>query len=293
METKQNHRHVIQQSHRARKLESGRDKQRAESKANARRWNQTLARLKRTIPKNPAPTDRCIHDLRVAIKHLLAFLELVRGALSKEDYRLLRLQLKSHAAVLALYREPVILEGSFNCLLKWVSKKKGAKFAVAFDRVFHPPKQTPMRIVANSHKAINRLLIRFAPPAESVEEVFKRGNCHTYKKTREAWRRASKSKKASDLHRWRKWAKFLYLQLQLLAQDQTTLSGFGKKLKRLQKRLGDHHDFVNLQKFINREWRGRDRQLGKCADKLIRSRLRSLESKVFKEGERLFHDRRP
>ncbi|MGN6386092.1 MAG: CHAD domain-containing protein [Verrucomicrobiota bacterium] len=271
-----------------------RKKSRVHSDDHGQAWDRTLARLSRLMPKIAEPTDNCVHDLRVSIKQVLAFLELIRAELPKAEYRSLRLRLKGQGAVLALYRDPVTMEQSFKCFLK-LGKDEGkkAKLEREFRRSFRPRRTISQQILSNSLESMRRLVISLPPLRNPVGKVLKHGYGKTYKETRKAWLRARKSGSARDLHEWRMWTKFLFLQKELLVSSQSEITSDDKRMKQLQKCLGEHHDFANLQKFLTSKWRVPNPELLKYARCLIQCRLKQLETKVFELGGKLFQCHHP
>ena len=115
----------------------------------------------------------------------------------------------------------------------------------------------------------------------------------SYRRSRNAMRRARATGQSATLHRWRKELKTLWYQLRLAKPLTTGVAPLISELKRLETELGDDHNLVILAATLRgchdlRTMRADIRQIDRLATRM----RQSLRRRAFALGRRL-HGRKP
>ena len=115
----------------------------------------------------------------------------------------------------------------------------------------------------------------------------------SYRRSRNAMRRARATGQSATLHRWRKELKTLWYQLRLAKPLTTGVAPLIAELKRLETELGDDHNLVILAATLRgcRDLRTRRADIRQI-DRLATRMRQSLRRRAFALGRRL-HGRKP
>lgn len=185
--------------------------------------------------------DSRVHKMRVAIKRLRANWRLLMYAVPKDLRQAADQRLKDTSRLLGPARDETVLE---QALQKF--RDKPSKIAAA------------NRSVRLDWSRIDGLLRCERDAWKDLEPVFQnndpvgKGLRHTYREVRKRGRSADlRSSSDEERHRWRRWVKYLYYQLNTLRQcglkDQKE---FIACLDALGGALGREHDLVLLQQYV-------------------------------------------
>jgi len=262
------------------------------TQANLLSWDVVLSNLKNSARSRGSLQNK-IHDLRVAIKTTRALLRLVQREVSASTFDHAELLLKDAADELAVFRDPVVLKET----LTWFLKQLAPRLRRKLKNQLHPLSlRLEIAINLKSMKeaqranrarlnAVLETLLRLSFP--DFPKTVQAGMDHTYGCARKAFKKACKSKNTDDLHKWRRWTKYLLLQITSFyphnARERKELVG---DLDNLQKRLGDHHDLDVLAKeFEKHSQRPKALRIANCE---LRSISRKLAEKCLKKGRRVF-----
>jgi CHAD domain-containing protein len=115
----------------------------------------------------------------------------------------------------------------------------------------------------------------------------------SYRRSRNAMKRARVTGQSATLHRWRKELKTLWYQLRLARPMMTGVASFIAELKRLETELGDDHNLVVLEATLRgcRDLRSMRAEMRKI-DRLAARMRQPLRRRAFALGRRL-HVRKP
>ena len=115
----------------------------------------------------------------------------------------------------------------------------------------------------------------------------------TYRRARQAFRRAGKDGSPEAFHTWRKHAKAHDYHLELLQPAWPDVMGnWRRKLQILGRLLGDEHDLVTLQDWLAREWREKaDRRNVRDLLEFISARRSELREDALELGRRVFAEK--
>lgn len=218
--------------------------------ARIRKRIQKLAGALQRLTQLQQPTEREVHELRRSTKKLRAWLKLDPDAAAPAQ-RLERL-LRDNAACHAAARDATVRLQTLARLPALAAAPVPARhpFPVCRDLLAALP-LTPAPPLTNAAArrlgtALSRLALQ--GPALIPEPQLRSGLHTSYRKTRKRLRQARASGKADDLHRFRRWAKYLCYQLELVCRLQRgRLATLQRRLDLLCARLGSWHDVVVLE----------------------------------------------
>ena len=217
------------------------------------------------------PMDLAVHEVRKSTKRVRALLRLVRAQLGEKRYRAENAVLRDTARLLAPLRDADVhvssvegLRERFGAQLRStafsdLSAQLGDRRRRVFERTVD--EDDWMRVVY----ALRSARARYA--AWPVDDAAARahgmavvnhgfgsvgpGLAMTYRRGRQEMSEAATRPTADNFHAWRKRAKYLRHQLELLGPVfPEVLDGYAAALGRLGEVLGDEHDLAELLRFV-------------------------------------------
>lgn len=229
-----------------------------------------------------------VHQLRVAMKRLRAFLRLVRPQLPEKDYRMLDQRCRELAKGLAEERDAEVAQATLCQLIDTRSAGDSGERLLAVLRMSrgrHPlpaPRlwEQQARALAWLQQACNAL------PLDNIRRrQLQKMLRKTYRQGKRGWRKACKSADAQQLHEWRKAVKRAFYQNLLL---QNSESRHLRRLKRLSDYLGDLHDLDMLeQRLLEQRHRYWLDDISSC-QRDLNARRRKLYRKALAKGYRIY-----
>ena len=250
----------------------------------------------------PEGTDEAVHDARKCFKRVRAVLRLVRDGLGGKAYRRENACFRDAGRPLIAARDAKALVEAFDMLTKDFS---GQPAAGAFSGV--------RQALQAKRQAVNESTRRedgaFATVTETVEAAHNRlgeweirpkgwsalrsGLKREYKRGRRALAVAAADPTVENLHEWRKQAKYLWHQLQVLdAVWSRGMDELGHQVEKLAQLLGDEHDLALLHQTVTtgpgafEEDSTREALLA-----LIGRRREELRQEAFGLGRGVYRDR--
>jgi CHAD domain-containing protein len=247
-------------------------------------------------------SDEDIHDARKRIKQARTTVRLLRKALSGDDYRRADRILRDAAHPLSAARDAKILVEALDGLQQRHRGARHIKGGHRFRRALvHARLQARRRAltdaagVAEARKLMD--LARFQAKHWTLHhdgwrQLAKRA-VRRYAKGRDALREVNGERTVERLHRWRKQAKYLYLQLELLAPISTpAIARRADELHSLLDDLGEDHDLALLHRRVAEHMRDLPKELeGTALFSAIERSRRELQSRALSRGGRLYRGR--
>jgi CHAD domain-containing protein len=245
--------------------------------------------------------DDIVHESRKCLKKVRAVLRLVRPAIGKKTYRHENTALRDAARPLTEVRDARILVDTFDKIVKQRGRHApGRSFTAMRKELVSHQRGVRQRVIEGEQafaavaSAVDRALGRLDDwvkvhdswwsVGEGVERVYRRG--------RQALAAVRRKPTVEYLHEWRKQAKYLRYQLDLLRPlAPKALTPLAKTIDRLGDLLGDDHDLAVLR----REVAGDPERFGgpKALEPLlarIDRRRQKLEHDAVTLGRRAFRD---
>lgn len=249
---------------------------------------------------NSGGEEASIHGARKQLKRARATLRLLRYALGDGVYRRENRNVRDAARPLSPIRDSEILLDALDDLVK---RSEAAASCLPLERLRNALKRHRVELraesidgkhlaqVRESLRGIERRARRWQL-AEQDWPAIESGVKHTYRQGRKAGAAAYAEPTAENLHEWRKQAKYLWHELQLLerlsAHCADELTDEAHTLSDL---LGDDHDLAVLRVQAAGLATGLDENSISTLGALIECRRSELQAKAFKLGERLYSDK--
>ena len=247
--------------------------------------------------------DSDVHRARKCIKKARSTLRLLREALSNADYRRINESLRDAARPLSARRDAAVL---IEVLQRVANNKKDPGLRASAEALRRSLRRE-LRDIKRSPAALASCRSRLHAESDRIAQlrlpshawpVLGRGLKRTYARGRDAFARARDECTDECLHEWRKQAKYLWHQLQLLQPLRPHAIGRRADLAhKLSNHLGDDHDLAVLRRKVCEHpavVRSTESGLLATIDKR-RSRLQrqalKLGGRMYKEKPGQFQDR--
>jgi CHAD domain-containing protein len=257
--------------------------------------------------KHPEKIENHIHHVRVDIKKLRSWIRLVQSNSDKQEWQEIDRCLRDMAKQWSAKRDEEVISGTLVWLIK---KEKSQDVAVSINRLYSIIQDNSVKQSAdrNADKMPDRLFLdnlkRKTLSAAKYETV-REGLQKTYKRALKLGEKACSEKgTVDDLHKFRRWVKYLCYQLEFIEAMYAENSGnIHNQMDKLGKRLGRIHDLVmiknRIKHFPEKENFRKDKfETGMAADrkmnKLVKQTKQSfdsifvLNSREFASGLQLF-----
>lgn len=195
-----------------------------------------------------AAPDPRVHAARKAIKRVRALLRLVRAGVPARRFRTHNLALRDAARELSAARDAAVALATFDRLVPADDPLAALRPGLTPHAVRHHPATTPLHAAA---EALSRLRPDLITDLDGIGLAdLEAGLKDSYLGGREAMRAAHRTALPDDevFHTWRKRAKDLWYQCQLLRDACPPLLGaLEGMLDELGEQLGEDHDLAVLQ----------------------------------------------
>lgn len=192
-----------------------------------------------------------VHALRVSTKQLRAFWQLLRPVVGKEAAAQSVRDLRDSARVLAPVRDEYVLRMLLAELATTPGGVPQSEIEEAAALLPHVPSIGPeagrqfLGVIEADARTWGGL-----PPVRD-EALLDAGLRRSFEKTRQLGLAAFSSWAPEDLHRWRRWVKYLRYQLEPLARQERRFIAAGyAELKLLGSVLGERNDLQNLRQAL-------------------------------------------
>ncbi len=203
-----------------------------------------------------------VHELRRIFKRLRSLWRLVRPfaagkKLSKEADKSLR----DAARLLSRHRDAHIVRKTLRRIERNAKTDSERK---AVGRIAEAMKSLVSQKVAprlpgirwsKISKTLQQEAERWKTLQEQGENDWREGVVQTYRKGRQLAGNAFAAHRPEAFHSWRKWVKYLSIQLDALSENGLEVdSELRKKIAQLAERLGNYHDLDNLRQMVREHW---------------------------------------
>lgn len=199
--------------------------------------------------------DTHVHRIRVDIKKLRAWIRLVQDSPCSLDLKKTDLYLKNTAKIFSYHRDAEIIPETVSWLKKKLEKSETGDDLDKISRHIKY-KKTSLILPDEQSEVINKKLfseLKQKSIKVNIEYIIEHGLKATYKKAlREGKKAYSSQGSLNDLHRFRKWVKYLCYQIEFIqASYPDYYQDEQKLLDKLGKQLGRIHDLDILCRKVN------------------------------------------
>src|SRR5438093_8583918 len=246
------------------------------------------------------PRDVAVHDARKRIKRARAALRLIRQPLGGRRFRRENEALRDAARPLSEIRDAKILVEAFDALVEDTARRNGAR-----------ARHVRQMLVAHQSRVRKRVFGRkepLEPVTKALRSARKRasgwsvgqrgwaalgsGLRRVYRAGRKLLAEVRSNPSDERLHEWRRQAKYLWHQLEMLEPiAPTRIKTLARRTHRLSDQLGQDHDLALLKNRVRRSGARVPRTEIDAISRLIDRRREELRAKAVGLGARVYDER--
>src|SRR5262245_41333034 len=245
--------------------------------------------------------DEAVHEARKCCKKVRALLRMVKPEISAGYYQHENAALRNVAQPLSEVRDAKILVATVDKVAKhFADRVRGQPFAVIRKQLMTHQREVRTRVPDDEHgfAAVETAIREALERLEDWVDVPNRwssigsGVQQVYREARRAFADATEEPTIKKLHEWRKQAKYLRYQLELLrAVWPEMVEELASQADYLSELLGDDHDLAVLRQMLTHDQeRFGDGKGVELLFALIDRRREELEEEATLLGHRLFQD---
>jgi CHAD domain-containing protein len=222
-----------------------------------------IGRAQRLVAADAGLSDETVHEFRKELKKARATARLLRHAIDDLSYRLLNAGLQHAAKPLAPLRDARVLRAGLDKLLAQKMpedidpslRRLARRLSVERSRIRRrmlrePGEARQARALLAEARARATRLDLLQPDLAALVEGIRR----VYRSARHAFRAARSDASVEALHEWRKQAKYLMNQIDVLYGDRDRrVAALRHQMHELAERLGEDHDLALLNERIDAE----------------------------------------
>jgi len=247
------------------------------------------------------PPDEVVHEARKCLKKLRAVLRLVRPQIREKTYRAENITFRDAARPLTEVRDAKALIEALDKLVECSKEQIGARSFGDIRKALEANLDAVRRQVLDEQSAFSVVGDVVSRARERVKDwtavpnrwlAIGKGLEDTYRRAAAAYKVAVADTSAETLHEWRKQAKYLRYQLEMLQPlSPQHLEELANKADEMGELLGDDHDLAVLRQMLNDD----PDRFGEHEERepllaLIDQRRSDLEQVAMRRGARFFKD---
>jgi CHAD domain-containing protein len=245
--------------------------------------------------------NEIVHEVRKRLKRLRAVLRLVREPLGEKVYRRENISFRDTARPLTEVRDAEALIESSDALAKHFGNDIGTEAFAAVRKALRANLRAVRKRVLDQEGALAMVTTALECAQARVRDwsigakgwaALCGGLRRVYKAGRGAMRAAGSEPTAENMHEWRKQAKYLWHQLEVLEPVwPSVMEVLASQVHTLTQQLGDDHDLFVLRQTVtgDSETYGGEAHL-ETIIALIDRRQEELRQEAFQLGRRLYQD---
>jgi CHAD domain-containing protein len=246
--------------------------------------------------------DEAVHDARKGFKKVRAVLRLVRDELGDKVYRQENACFRDAGRPLTEVRDAKILIETLDKLTKHFADQVAAGAFGGVRKALQAHRQAVRKRVLEEEDAVSRVVEAVEGARARLRDwaigrkgwaALQGGLERVYRAGHDAFAVASADPSVENLHEWRKQAKYLWHQLQVLEPVWPgVMDELGNQVHELTQLLGDDHDLAVLRQTVTADpdTFGGDSTLETLLA-LIDRRREELQQEAFLLGRRLYRDK--
>ncbi|HEY7159258.1 MAG TPA: CHAD domain-containing protein [Gemmataceae bacterium] len=245
--------------------------------------------------------DEAVHEARKCFKKIRAVLRLVRPAISTKSYRGENICFRDAGRPLTKVRDAKIFIETLDQLVEHFKEHvAGRSFADVRQTLKYNLRDVRKRVLdeQNAFAVVSETVRKAQERIKSWADVPNKGAVvragleDVYRRARDAYEAAAADSTVEELHEWRKQAKYLRYQLEVLRPIWPgRMEELANEADRMGDLLGDDHDLAMLRRMLTED----PEHFGAASDRevlsaLIDRRRAGLEQEALLLGRRFFQD---
>jgi CHAD domain-containing protein len=267
-----------------------------------RRMAREQLRKARAGLTDPTPKrEEAVHDARKRLKKVRALLRLVRPRLGEKLYRQENTRIRDTARPLSEVRDARVLGEALDKLGRHFGDEVPAQVLARARAALEQRRQDVTRRVLDEQDALGKTAASLGEALPRVKgwsvagggwSALADGLKRSYRQGYEAFAAARAEPTVANLHEWRKRAKDLRHQLEVLQPIRpAVIEGWADRAHELGDLLGDDHDLAVLRDVLGAITReGGDGAWGELMP-LIERRRGELRQEAYRLGEQVYRER--
>jgi CHAD domain-containing protein len=255
---------------------------------------QTLKSGEKTI------SDPVVHEARKRFKEIRGTLRLVRGEMGKKAFRRENKTFRDAGRSLSEVRDATMLVDRLDDLVVHFGRRRKAKNLVQLRRALLKRQREARAKITGKRKGISSIVqdvkearkrIKQLPLEGQGWKAIEAGLLKVYEDGKRAMKAAQNEHADKALHEWRKRAKDLRYELELLKSTAPALiEVLAERAHGLADRLGDDHDLAILSKVAREEAGEQSAVEHQLLFALIDERRQTLQREAFSLGKKLYDE---
>jgi CHAD domain-containing protein len=258
--------------------------------------------LKELTGPHHGPRDAVVHDARKGLKRVRAVLRLVRPVIGEKVFQRENTCFRDAARPLTEVRDARILVETLDKLIEHFKEHVAGQSFRDVRKSLQAHLREVRRQVLDEQNAFAVVAETIRQERDGVKGWMKVPNKwravglglkETYRRAKDSFEVAQADPTDEKLHEWRKQAKYLFYQLEILRPLWTErMDEMVNEVNQVGELLGDYHDLVVLRQMVN----DGSEKLGDDGDRetllaLIDRRRATVRQEVMLLGERFFQDK--
>lgn len=192
------------------------------------------------------PDDDRARHIRLDVKRIRSYLRLLRDALGEKRFKKENRLFRDFSRPFGQLRNHEVLESTLNLLESCLKPADNLQLRALFSNKITRPDPTDFGFVMISVTAAQQ---RFAVPLEAPVRLPSRLK-QLYRNGRRLFKLTRRQPETDNLHEWRKEAKYLRYALATVEEAGPDDATWRKRLKKLTKIIGKHHDLSLLHDLL-------------------------------------------
>jgi len=241
--------------------------------------------------------DTTVHEVRKRFKKVRAAIRLIRDEVGTQVYRKENITLRDAARPLTQIRDAKVYLESLGKIQRKLASSYNHELLIGLRLSLEMNRQTVRKQVLEEQHALEQIAKLLKEASNRIRHwsfehkgwrALQAGLERVYAKGLESFAVASADATTEHLHEWRKQAKYLWPELQILESiHRTAIRKVADRCHQLTKLLGDDHDLAMLRKKIE--------EIGHTAHqgwqgllKAIDQRRQELQAAALRNGKKLY-----
>jgi CHAD domain-containing protein len=264
----------------------------------SRRIDKALKTLEST---GKAISDPAVHDARKRFKEIRGTLRLVRREMGDTAFERENKTFRDAGRRLSKLRDAKVLVDSLDQLVGEFGRRMKVKSLLQLRRALVKRRREMREKLAGRDKTVSGIVRKVEGARKRLKKwPLKRGGWkaigpglkQVYEQGRRAMEEAREKPSDEDLHEWRKRAKDLRYELELLKRNwPQIIEPLAEHAHKLTDLLGDDHDLVVLSTVAREQFGEKDSVETQLLFALIDERRKTLQREAFSMGGKLYQDK--
>jgi CHAD domain-containing protein len=245
-------------------------------------------------------SDPVVHEARKRFKEIRGTLRLVRGEMGKKAFRRENKTFRDAGRSLSEVRDATVLVDRLDDLVVHFGRRRKANNLIQLRRALLKRRREARAKITGKRKGISSIVQDVKDARKRIDQwplegrgwkAIEAGLLRVYEDGKRAMKAAQTKGSDKAMHEWRKRAKDLRYELELLKSTAPALiEVLSERAHGLADRLGDDHDLSILTEVAREEAGEQSAVEHQLLFALIDERRQTLQREAFSLGKKLYHE---